>query len=159
MLTNICLRNLLSSDIVLVFISSFLAFCSALVVEYIVAQTKKRKSIKELKAKLSDELDRIYSISNSLEAGKLYLYPYPTPVFSGACMSGSIMCLSGETYFSDLVQVFSSIQEANNIETKCFELASMNSSFQINEINEILIESRSGIKNCLVNRSNMLISK
>ena len=63
------------------------------------------------------------------------------------------------TYFYDLVQVFSSIQEENNIETKCFELAPMNSSFQINEINEILIESRSGIKNCLVNRSNMLISK
>lgn len=104
------------------FLSSFLGFGTALLVEAIWDKHKDKQLKEQLSENLKKELEKVVDIANSLDANLVYIAPFSIPVWHGATTSGSILCMDDEKWFSDLLDVFSSIDEANQIESRCFEL-------------------------------------
>ena len=103
-------------------ITTFLGFGSALLVEAIVDRHKENELKKQLIMDLKQELELLHKEIESLEENKVYIRPYAIPVWTGAKECGELLCMDREEYFSKLLEVFSSIEEANLIEMKCFEL-------------------------------------
>ena len=103
-------------------LSTFLGFGSALLVEAIVDRRKEKSQREQLIQNLLTELLALKQKVDSLEPEKVYIQPYSTPIWRGARECGSILCMDKEPYFLKILEVFSSIEEANLIELKCFEL-------------------------------------
>lgn len=103
-------------------LTTFLGFGSALLVEAIVNRHNEKVLKKQLLRDLKRELVLIRKEMESLEVNKVFIRPYAIPVWTGVKECGELRYMDRETYFSKLLGVFSSIEEANLIEMKCFEL-------------------------------------
>ena len=143
---SIILSNLNNTNLlpfIELFLSSFLGFGSALLVETIWDRHKDKKVREELSKELESELTRVIENANGLESEKVYMSPFSIPIWRGATVSGSILCLAKESTFSELLDVFSSIDEANQIETRCFELTVGNPDHHVrNVVSGVLEENR-----------------
>lgn len=120
-----CLQNffaLFDISFLELVLSTFLGFGSALLVEAIVDSHKDKALREQLQKDLKSELSSLEESMEQLEPDKVYIQPYAIPIWRGACECGSILCMDKEPYFFKLLEVFSSIEEANLIERKCFEL-------------------------------------
>ena len=105
-----------------VVLSSFLGFGSALLVEAIVDSYRNSSTKKQLLVNLKQELSTLQSNISSMEENKVYIRPYSIPIWSGARECGSLICMDKSKCFPKLLEVFSSIEEANLVEMKCFEV-------------------------------------
>lgn len=128
-------------------LTTFLGFGSALLVEAIVDRHKEKELKKQLLMDLQRELVLVQKEMESLEANKVYIRPYAIPVWTGAKECGELLCMDREAYFSKLLEVFSSIEEANLIEMKCFELCvGQRQSVNMEMIFTALADNRANIK-------------
>lgn len=114
--------NLLDSSFIELIVATFLGFGSALLVEAIIDRNRKKGLKKQLLKDLKKELLSIHKVMEAMEANKVFIRPYAIPVWTGAKECGELLCMDSEAYFSKLLEVFSSIEEANLVEMKCFEL-------------------------------------
>lgn len=112
------------------FLSSFLGVGTALLVEAIWDRHKNQELKQQLTKNFEVELTHVIEIANGLTNEKVYMAPFSIPVWHGATSCGSILSLDNEDAFFELLDIFSSIDEANQIETRCFELLVGNSSLQ-----------------------------
>ncbi len=125
MLNNEMLCNLNITSIISfieLFLSSFLGLASALLVEAIWDKYKNKKLQEQLSKELKAELKHVIDITNGLESEKVYMSPFSIPIWRGATTCNSILSLGNSNNFPELLDVFSNIDEANQIETRCFEL-------------------------------------
>ena len=103
-------------------LSTFFGFGSALLVEAIIDNHKEKNIRKQLIRDLKKELSSLKENIKMLEPDKVYIQPYTIPIWKGARECGSILCMDKESYFWKILEVYSSIDEANLVERKCFEL-------------------------------------
>ena len=103
-------------------LSTFFGFGSALLVEAIIDNHKEKKIRKQLIRDLKEELSSLKESVELLEPDKVYIQPYMIPIWKGARECGSVLCMDKEPYFWKILEVYSSIDEANLVERKCFEL-------------------------------------
>lgn len=128
-------------------LSTFLGFGSTLLVEAIVDRRKEKAQREQLIQNLLAELRALKQKVDSLEGEKVYIQPYAIPIWRGARECGSILCMDKEPYFLRLLEVFSSIEEANLIELKCFELyVGKKNTADISLILSTLADNRSYLK-------------
>lgn len=128
-------------------LTTFLGFGSALLVEAIIDMHKKKGLKKQLLVDLRKELVLVHNAMESMEGNKVFIRPYAIPVWTGAKECGGLLCMDGEPYFFQLLEVFSSIEEANLVEMKCFELCvGQKHSVNMEMIFSTLDDSRSYIK-------------
>lgn len=128
-------------------LTTFLGFGSALLVESIVDRHKEKGLKKQLLIDLKRELELVHNEIESLEVNKVFIRPYAIPVWTGAKECGELLCMDREAYFSKLLEVFSSIEEANLIEMKCFELCvGQKQSVNMEMIFSTLTDNRAHIK-------------
>lgn len=140
-------------------ISSFLGFAFALLVEAIVAHRSEKKQKKQLTKDLLQELRSLKTESETLDNDKVYIRPYQIPVWEGAIACHALLCLDKENDFISLVEVFSSIEEANMIEMKCFELCINNSNNANSEIFRTLTDNRRHVHKKIVDGITLLEKK
>lgn len=88
-----CLAVSSSFSVVEVFLSSFLAFLSALAVEALWEMHKTSGLRKQLKKALVTELRTLKDTLSSMQSDEVYIKPYSVPVWNGASKSGSMLCL------------------------------------------------------------------
>lgn len=125
------------------FLSSFLGVGTALLVEAIWDRYKDKELKEQLTKNFEAELTHVIEIANGLANEKVYMSPFSIPVWRGATSCGSILSLDNENAFFELLDVFSSIDEANQIETRCFELLVGNSNSQMREtVLDVLKDNR-----------------
>lgn len=128
-------------------LSTFLGFSSALLVEAIVIKCSGKQMKRQLLTNLEQELLSLKKEIETLEDDKVFIRPYPTPVWTGACKSGSILCIDHEKCFFKLLEVFSAVEESNLVEMKCFQLCMGNSKlFQDKLIKSTLSANREYVK-------------
>lgn len=137
-------------------LSSFLGFGFALLVEAIVQHRNDRKTKRQLLTDLKQELSSLYNIACSLEPNKIYIRPYHTPVWTGAIDSNSILLLDKEKYYIDLIEVFSSIEEGNMIEMKCFEMCFENHDRVNDLIKQTLADNRKHVREQITSGMKMI---
>lgn len=129
-------------------LSTFLGFGSAILVETIIEKRKKKSYEKQL---LKDMKQELLSLKDNLEIlnfDKVFIRPYNIPVWRGACDSGALLNLDNKPFFSKLIEVYSCIEEANMIETKCFELyVSRHVTTDINLITATFTDNRKYVRN------------
>lgn len=126
-------------------VSAILGFCSALVVEHIVAKNSEQKMQKSLAKHLLNELETAKESCEKLRKSSAYVCPYSIPIWKGACASGTITCLGEKDYFFELINAFSVIEEANLIEMKCFEASASNMTCT-EVLIPVLLESRKKVR-------------
>ncbi|MBQ8896764.1 MAG: hypothetical protein IJY88_08245 [Clostridia bacterium] len=98
------------------FLSAFLGFGFALLVEALVSIIGTRNTVTQLKKALIGELEQIANTLQKIKDDEYYFYPYKLPIWSGACKSGAILTLNNIKEFTKLLDIFASIEEANVIE-------------------------------------------
>lgn len=145
-----CLQNFFTSldfSFLELVLSTFLGFGSALLVEAIVDRHKDKTLREQLLKNLKTELSSLKESIERFEPDKVYIQPYAIPIWRGARECGSILCIDKKSCFLKLLEVFSSIEEANLIELKCFELyVSRTTSTDIDLILSTLSDNRQYIK-------------
>lgn len=129
------------------YLSAFLGFLSALIVEAINDYLTSKQKRKQIVKNLIIELETVKNEAGSLEDTKLYPLPYSIPFWKGICMSGTVLVLDKMNCYSELVCIFEKIEETNYTEGKCFEIV-MSSQKKI--IDEEMLET------ILKNRKNLL---
>lgn len=105
------------------FFSAFLGFGSALIVEAIVTSISDRRLRKNLTEELKKELNKVKDVANknaNQEHMEFFLRPYIITVWKGACSSNSIICLNKSQNYKKIIEVFESIEDANEFEKECF---------------------------------------
>lgn len=128
-------------------LSTFLGFGSALLVEAIVDKHEEKILRKQLLKDLKAELLSLKENIELLESDKVYIQPYTISIWKGVRECGSILCIDEIPCFFQLLEVFSSIEEANLIELKCFELyVGRTPSTDMNLILSTLYENRQYVK-------------
>lgn len=149
-LNSCIIQNWLSSldfSFIELILTTFLGFGSALLVEAIINRNKERGLKKQLLIDLKKELELVHKVMESMEANKVFVKPYAIPVWIGAKECGELLCMDRESYFSKLLEVFSSIEEANLVEMKCFELCvGHNQSVNMEMILSTLADNRAYIR-------------
>lgn len=130
-----------------VFLSSFLAFLSALAVEALWEWHKTTSLRKQLKKTLAEELKNLKEALAVIKDDEIYINPYSIPVWTGASKSGSILCLDKDKDFNEILKFFSLVEEANMIEMKAYEILNINPSANKTAILQNVIESRAQLKN------------
>lgn len=115
-----------------VYLSAFLGFLSALIVEAINDHITVKQKRKQIVKNLVIELETVKSEAGSLEDTKLYPLPYSIPFWKGISLSGSVLVLDKMDSYSELIRIFEKIEEANHIEGKCFEIV-MSSQKKVDE--------------------------
>lgn len=103
-------------------LSTFFGFISALLVESIFDRYKETKDREQLLKNLKLELTLLKENVETLDPNKVYIKPYSIPIWTGAKECGSLICLDKSKAFYKILEVYSSIEEANKIELKCFEM-------------------------------------
>lgn len=127
-------------------LSTFLGFGSALLVEAIIEKHKDNSLKKQLLLDLRKELLSLKSNISTMQTDKAYIRPYSIPIWSGAKDCGSLLCMDKSPCYTALLETFSSIEEANLVEMKCFELLiTQYSSENKKMIISILLNSRKHI--------------
>ena len=108
------------------FIAIFLGFCSGLMVEafwdWWKNSSQEKQLINNLIVELLEAKDNIIKYSSATPK-ELHITPYLIPTWHGACASGSILLLSQKKYYFSLLNAFSTIDDANKIEQRFFEMA------------------------------------
>lgn len=128
------------------FLSAFLGFLSALIVEWIKDYVSSKRKRKQILINLLKELENIEVESTQLDKTKTYPYPYPIALWKGLCHSGSIVSLDKLDNYTKIISLFEEIEEANCLENECFEiLMIINQSSQKDTIIKTLLESRERI--------------
>lgn len=131
-----------------IYLSAFLGFLSALIVEaindYITSKQKRKQIVKNL----AIELEAVKIEADGLENTKLYPLPYSIPFWKGICSSGSVLVLDKMGGFSELVRIFEKIEEANYIEGKFFGIVMSSQKTNIDE---------ETLRNIIENRKNLII--
>ena len=130
-----------------VFLSSFLAFLSALAVEALWERHKTLSLRKQLKKTLAEELKNLKETLTVIKDDEIYIKPYSTPVWTGASKSGSILCFDKDKDFNEILKFFSLVEEANMIEMKAYEILNINPSANKIAILRNVIECRAQLKN------------
>ena len=135
-----------SFSIIEVFLSSFLAFLSALAVEALWEMHKTSGLRKQLKKALVTELKTLKDTLSSMKSDEIYIKPYSIPVWNGTSKSGSILCLDKDKNFNDILKFFSLVEEANMIEMEAYEILNINSAANKTAILQNVIECRAHIQ-------------
>ena len=145
-----CFRDFFSSldfSFLELLLSTFLGFGSALLVQAIIDKYKEKKLREKLINSLKFELSSLSKSVKLLESDKVYIKPYAIPIWLGARDCGSILCIDTQPYFLEMLEVYSSIEEANLIESKCFELyVSRTASTDMNLVLATLTDNRQHVK-------------
>lgn len=115
-----------------VYLSTFLGFLSALIIETINDYATSKQKRKQIIKNLIIDLETVKNEAESLEDKKLYPLPYSIPFWRGICLSGSVLNLDKMDKYAELVRVFEKIEEANYMEARCFEIV-MSSQKNIDE--------------------------
>ncbi len=105
-----------------VYLSTFLGFLSALIIETISDYVTSKQKRKQIIKNLIIELETVKNEVKSLEDKKLYPLPYSIPFWKGICLSGSVLNLDKMNCYAALVCIFEKVEEANYMEGKCFEI-------------------------------------
>ncbi len=134
-------------SIVEVFLSSFLAFLSALAVEALWEIHKTSGLRKQLKKALVAELKALKDTLSSMKSDEIYIKPYSIPVWNGASKSGTILCLDKDKNFYDVLKFFSLVEEANMVEREAYEILNINLGANKTIILQNVIECRTQIQN------------
>lgn len=145
-----------SFSIVEVFVSSFLAFLSALAVEALWEIHETSGLRKQLKKALVAELKALKDTLSSMKDDEIYIMPYSIPVWSGASKGGTILCLDKDKNFNDVLKIFSLIEEANIVEMEAYEILNINPGANRTAILQNVIECRLQIRNEIDNVINSL---
>lgn len=140
-------------NLLLVFIGAFLAFISAIFVNFIT----KKKSEKILEEKIKNRLVKeMESIKNELEKsssdnGIYFRYNYP--VWKMCVNSGYLFSLSGDKVYSEFEKIYLLIESANNIEKEYYNLALrlFTDRNLLNEFNEKRKERRKDLQKNIAN--------
>ena len=152
------LRNIIStlkdrsSSFWEIFFSAFLGFGFALLVEAIVSAVNSHQAKQQLLQALLTELKEVKETADCLEKEKYYFEPYKIPIWKGACESGSIISLSKMKNYTELLSVFSQIEESNEIEKDCLFFSGLEGIVNAQPgsttaaIKEVSIDSRERIK-------------
>lgn len=128
-------------------LSTFFGFASALLVEAIIGKHKEKAIRKQLLNDLYSELTALKDSVQLLDAEKVYIQPYSISIWIGARECGTLLCMDKQPYFPKILEIYSSIEEANLIELKCFELCIGKSlSNDMEQIKETLADNRQHIK-------------
>lgn len=147
-----------SSSFTETFFSAFLGFGSAILVEELVNFRNTQSLKKQITYSLLNELEKIKETVNSLKDDETYFQPYSISMWKGACASGSILSLQNIKQFTELLNVFSTIEEANIIEKeslshimrlsekKCSEEEQNSISEIISSYKNVLEDSRKNVK-------------
>lgn len=152
---NNIINNVLNSDCIAsinvsfieLILSTFLGFASALLVETIIDRCKEKALRKQLIRDLYSELLALKENIKQLNADMVYIQPYSIPIWIGARECGTILCMDKKPYFVKILEVYSSIEEANLIEMKCFELyVSRTPTTDIEQIKSTLADNRIHVK-------------
>lgn len=140
--TNI-IEEIVSIPFFEVYLSAFLGFLSAIIVEAIKDCITSKQKRKQIVKNLIIELETIKDEVSGMEDTKLYPLPYSIPFWKGICMSGTVLVLDKMNSYSNLICVFEKIEESNHIEGKCFEIV-MSSQKRIidKEMLEIILKNR-----------------
>lgn len=137
-----CLAVSSSFSVVEVFLSSFLAFLSALAVEALWEMHKTSGLRKQLKKALVTELRTLKDTLSSMQSDEVYIKPYSVPVWNGASKSGSMLCLEKNKNFNDVLKFFSLVEEASMIEMEAYEILNINPRVNKAAILQNVIECR-----------------
>ncbi len=137
-----CLAVSSSFSVVEVFLSSFLAFLSALAVEALWEMHKTSGLRKQLKKALVTELRTLKDTLSSMQSDEVYIKPYSVPVWNGASKSGSMLCLDKNKNFNDVLKFFSLVEEASMIEMEAYEILNINPRVNKAAILQNVIECR-----------------
>lgn len=151
-----CLAVSSSFSVVEVFLSSFLAFLSALAVEALWEMHKTSGLRKQLKKALVSELKTLKETLSSMKSDEIYIRPYSVPVWNGASKSGSMLCLDKDRNFNDVLKFFSLVEEASMIEMKAYEILNINPRVNKIAIFQNVIECRAQIQSEIDNIINIL---
>lgn len=127
------IRETVSIPFFEVYLSAFLGFLSALIVEAINDYITSKKKRKQIVKNLVVELEAVKTEAGSLENTKLYPLPYSIPFWKGICSSGSVLVLDKMDSFSELVRIFEKIEEANYIEGNFFGIVMSSQKKNIDE--------------------------
>ena len=117
------LKGLLSNDLFNTFLSTFLGFISALLVEKIINDNNDKSVSKRLVKQLEIELREVHDIAKlnfSKKNNEFFLHPYSTTVWRGACSSNTVIYLNHYPFYSELIAAFEQIEDANDFEKECF---------------------------------------
>lgn len=95
------------------FLSAFLGFLSALVVEWIWNSNQRRKEKNELLQDITDELEVNLKSIESIQKDVMYVNPYVTSIWDGAISTGAITSLRGYKYFYTIARTYRLIESAN----------------------------------------------
>lgn len=142
------IREIISIPFFEVYLSAFLGFLSALIVESINDHITSKQKRKQIVKNLTIELETVKNEAGSLEDTKLYPLPYSIPFWKGISMSGSVLALDKMDSYSELVRIFEKIEEANHIEGKCFEIVMSSQNKNIDEsMLETILKNRKKLLN------------
>ena len=139
--------SIFSSPFFQTFLSAFLGFGSALIVqaitEYLASKAKRKKMI----SNLLKELETNMKETSSMKADSVYPRPYSIPVWRGICQSGSVMLLDELDEYMQIVSIFESIEEANIIEGMCFSIVAPIESRKLpDKMLEVLLNNRNTVQ-------------
>lgn len=100
------------------FISAFLGFLSALIVEWIKKGMESKDAAKTLRQNIINELNEVKKRIDKLvsDEDSIYTKPYDIAIWNGAIYSGSISELKNYKHFNEILRIYSLIESANDWE-------------------------------------------
>ena len=141
------IREIVSIPFFEVYLSAFLGFLSALIVEAINDHITVKQKRKQIVKNLIIELETVKNEARSLKDTKLYPLPYSIPFWKGISLSGSVLVLDKMDSYSELVRIFEKIEEANYIEAKCFEIVMSSQKRNDEDMIKTILQNRKKLLN------------
>lgn len=142
------IREMVSIPFFEVYLSTFLGFLSALIVEAINDYVTSNQKRKQIVKNLTIELETVKSEAASLEDTKLYPLPYSIPFWKGISLSGLVLSLDKMDNYSELIRIFEKIEEGNQIEGRCFDIVMSSQNKNIDEcMFETILKNRKRLIN------------
>lgn len=116
-----CINNIEIAQTIQLFVSSFLGFLSALLVEWLSEVIRSKKSAIQLEKQIKKEVNEILNTAYSLEDQMGYINPYRVSVWNLSIQTGEILGLSQKKYYNEMIKAFNQVEEANRIETEFYK--------------------------------------
>lgn len=123
-------------------VSTGLGFLSAIGVQELTTKFNNMRKYKCLKENLIVELEKVKEDVEQMEPEKVYLNPYNIPIWIGIRESGSMKYIEDQGIFLQLVDIFSTIEYRNAIESKCFEMCYGKNNYLEDDVVSLLNKGR-----------------
>lgn len=104
-------------DILVSFIGAFLGFAFALLSEAIVEKLVRRRDINSYLKNIKQELQVIKAVLESHKDSKDMELFFDVPIWEAFISSGDIRYLLNKTYYTELLNVYTKIKKANELES------------------------------------------